>query len=84
MAKIIQNHEGCIGCGSCAAVCPKFWEMPARNASRSEAGGDYDDGKANLKNAKKNEKGEQELEVENVECNKEAADVCPVSVIKIV
>ena len=71
MAKIIQNREGCIGCGSCAAVCPKFWEM------------NYEEGKAILKDGKKNEKGEYELEVKDIECNQEAADVCPVSVIKI-
>ena len=71
MAKIIQNREGCIGCGSCAAVCLKFWEM------------NYEEGKAVLKNGKKNEKGEYELEVKDIECNRDAADVCPVSVIKI-
>jgi ferredoxin len=71
MAKIIQNHEGCIGCGSCVGVCPKFWEM------------NYEEGKAILKAGKKNEKGEYELEIKNIECNQEAADVCPVSVIKI-
>lgn len=71
MAKIIQNHEGCIGCGSCVSVCPKFWEM------------NYEEGKAILKAGKKNGKGEYELEVKDIECNQEAADVCPVKVIKI-
>jgi len=71
MAKIIQDRERCIGCGSCAAVCPKFWEM------------NYEEGKANLKGAKENEKGEQEIEIKDIECNEEAADVCPVNVIKI-
>jgi ferredoxin len=71
MTKVIQNHEGCIGCGSCVAVCPKFWEM------------NPEDNKAILKGANKNEKGELILEMENVECNQEAANVCPVNVIKI-
>jgi len=77
MAKIIQNHEGCIGCGSCVSICPKFWEI------------NYEEGKAILKDGKKNEKGEYELDlpaqagVKDIECNQKAAGVCPVSVIKI-
>ena len=83
MLKIIQNIEGCIGCGSCAAVCPKFWDM------------DYEKGKAVLKGGKMNEVGnESELEIsglpageageEDLKCNQEAAEVCPVAVIKII
>ncbi len=63
--KIIQEHEKCIGCGSCVAICPKYWEIS-------------DDGKAKLIGAKENE-----LEVDKVECNQEAADACPVQCIKI-
>lgn len=73
MPKVIQNYEDCIGCGSCAAVCPDFWDM------------DYDRMKAVLKGGKKNEKTrEHELEVNDIKCNQEAADVCPVQVIKII
>ena len=69
--KIIQNHEGCIGCGTCEALCPKFWEL-------------REDGKAHLKAGKFDpNKKEYELEVKEAECNKEASDACPVSVIKI-
>ncbi len=53
-------------------LCPKFWEM------------DYEKGKAFPKGGKKNEAtGEYELEVAEMSCNKEAADVCPVNVIRI-
>ena len=77
MPKIIQNIEGCIGCGSCAAICPKFWDM------------DYEKAKAVLKGGKMNEAGsESELEIadngDDIKCNKEAAEVCPVAVIKII
>ena len=71
MAKIIQEREKCIGCGSCTALCPKFFEMA-------------DDGKAKLIEGQKNAEGNDELEVEDVECAQEAADACPVQIIHIV
>lgn len=72
MVKITQNCEGCIGCGTCAALCPKFWEM------------NYDEAKAVLKGGSKNkETGEYELEVSDIECNKDAAEACPVQVIRV-
>lgn len=72
MAKIIFNKEECIGCGSCAAVCPEFWEMT-------------DDMKSELKNSRANAEGKFELDIEekNLACNEEAAQICPVQVIKI-
>lgn len=69
--KVIQEREKCIGCGSCAALCPKYWEMA-------------EDGKSSLKNSVTNAEGNYELEVEAAECNKEAADACPVQIIHIV
>lgn len=72
MAKIIQNNDECIGCGSCAMLCPKFWEM------------DYEKGKAFLKGAQKNKAtGEYELEIKKIDCNKDASDACPVGIIRI-
>lgn len=72
MVKIIQEREKCIGCGSCAALCPKFWQMA-------------EDGKSTLINSKQDAKtGNYELEADAVECNQEAADSCPVQIIHIV
>jgi len=72
MAKIILEREKCIGCGSCVALCPKYWEMA-------------EDGKTKLLGSKKNPKtGNDELEIEKIECNQEAADACPVQIIHIV
>lgn len=69
--KIIHERQKCIGCGSCVALCPEYWEMA-------------EDGKANLLNSKTNPKSEnQELEIEKIECNQEAADICPVQCIRI-
>lgn len=30
--RIIQDHDACIGCGACAAVCPENWEMGGAKA----------------------------------------------------
>jgi ferredoxin len=70
MPKIIHQRKKCIGCGSCAAVCPKFFEMSK------------EDGLSTLKNAKK--VGESfELEVEKFDCAKEAAELCPAKIIEL-
>ena len=75
--KISQDHLKCIGCGTCAALCPKFWEMRE------------DDGKAHLKGGKYDkEKGRYEREFEemkpaDLDCNKLAQDACPVQAIKV-
>lgn len=69
--KIIQEKFKCIGCGSCVAVCPKYWEMT-------------EDGKSHLINSQWD--AEQEIEtlmIEEAECNLEAVNVCPVQCIKI-
>jgi len=72
MPKIILEREKCIGCGSCVALCPKYFQIA-------------DDGKSFLKNANKNSKtGNEELEIERTECSQEAADSCPVQVIHII
>ncbi len=69
MAKIIQDRNNCIGCGACASVCSKHWKME-------------DDGKATLIGGK--ESGEKyEKEVEEIGCNKDAKESCPVHVISI-
>lgn len=59
--KIKQEHEKCIGCGTCVALCPENWEM-------------HEDGKARPK----------KTEVENLSCNQQAADSCPVLCIHVI
>jgi ferredoxin len=69
--KIIHEREKCIGCGACVGVCPSHWEIA-------------DDGKSMLAGSKKNEEtGNYELEVTEPLCNKDAADSCPINIIKI-
>jgi len=67
--KVIQQHEKCIGCGSCIVLCPKYWEMG-------------DDSKAKIVNSKKINSN-YELEVKQAECNKDAEEACPVRCIMV-
>ncbi len=71
--KITHHVDDCIGCGSCSAICPDFWELVEGN--------EY---KAHLKGSKKvNNTEELEIEEKDFKCNKEAIDICPVECIKI-
>jgi len=68
MVKIKLEREKCIGCGSCQAICEKYFEL-------------IDDGKSHIKNSIKQEI--EELEVEKAECAESAAEACPVQCIYI-
>lgn len=69
--KIIIERSKCIGCGSCVAVCPKFFDLASD-----------DDGLADLKGSVQN--GDNfELEVTDADCAKEAVEICPVQVIRL-
>ncbi len=71
MPKIIHQRKKCIGCGACVAVCPKFFKIDEKNSL------------ARLKNSKK-VSNNFELEVEDIDCIKEAAEMCPLKIITIV
>ena len=66
MSKIKLEREKCISCGSCSALCPKYFEL-------------IDDGKSHIKNAVKADV--EELEVEKAECAIAAAEACPAQCI---
>lgn len=70
MAKITLDKEKCIGCASCSAICPKYFDL-------------QDDGKAHIIGAQKNQAGNDELETEKLECAEAAAEACPVLCIHI-
>ena len=71
MAKIIFERQKCIGCGACQSLCSKFWKMA-------------EDGKAELLGSKQKPGTENfERELEEIECNQEAIDNCPVQCIQI-
>jgi ferredoxin len=72
--KITHLRKDCIGCGACAAIAPDFWTM------------DEEDSLSTLKGSVA--KGDLfELEVSDEDAinqNKEASEVCPVDIIKLV
>ena len=71
--RIEHDRPVCIGCGACAAIHPDRWVM------------DEGDGKSNVVGAKRLENEQEELDIEEdeFERNKEAADCCPVNCIHI-
>ena len=68
--KVTYDRDACIGAAACAALDPKLFKMNA-------------DGKADLIGGKEVKPGLFELEIENIVEAKDAAESCPVRVIKI-
>ncbi|MEK6951047.1 MAG: ferredoxin [Nanoarchaeota archaeon] len=70
--KIIHHKQDCISCGACAAIQPEFWEMDER-------------GLAHLKSSVPvNSHWERSISTEEERAaNQEAADCCPVNIIKV-
>ncbi len=68
--KIIFKRDVCIGALPCAASAPDFWIKS-------------DDGKVDLKGAKKIDENTYELEVVELGRNHDAAVSCPVNAIKV-
>ena len=66
--KITQDQDACIGCGACAAICPKDW---AFKGDKAELIGSKKEGKLFVK------------VVSDAGCSKEAANACPVQCIKV-
>lgn len=75
MAKVIHERFKCIGCGACAVVCEKYWKM-ADDGLSDLIGGE-------LRKTDDGEVFEREIPEEDVECNKEAGEMCPVNCIHV-
>jgi ferredoxin len=63
------NHNVCQGFGACVELCPKF-ELSD------------EDGKSHVEGAKKTETGEA-VELDELDCHREAAEACPFNAIHI-
>ena len=70
MPKIKQEHQKCIGCGSCVALCPKYWQMA-------------EDGKSKPVGKDSDLEGNYEFETTELGCNRQAAESCPVNCIYV-
>jgi ferredoxin len=69
--KITQDRIECIGCGSCAAMCPDIWVMRS-------------DGKAGLVGAKEDPEIEEIIIDESkIQKAREVEESCPVNAAKI-
>ncbi len=67
--KVVIERPVCVSCGSCIEACPDYWEMA-------------DDGFAHLKGSIPSGDNE-ELEMDDLGCNKDAAEGCPVNCIYV-
>ena len=67
-----HNRPDCIGCAACVAVNPKHWVM-------------NEDNKADIIGAPRRPDGWEEIEIEqdDFEADKAAAESCPVNVIHL-
>jgi ferredoxin len=66
IAKVIQKHDECIGCGACVAIDPDNWRLNGDKAILIDA---------------KIEGNVQSKEVKDAQKSKEAASACPVGCI---
>jgi ferredoxin len=67
--KVVLEREECTACESCVETCPDTFEMA-------------DDGLAQVKGSMRVGSND-ELEMDDVGCSKEAAEVCPVNIIHV-
>jgi ferredoxin len=75
--RVEYNRPGCIGAGACVAAGPDFWTL-------AEGGDAKADLKASLKPRKEGDYQYLEFDEKDLQQNLDAAQACPVQVIKIV
>lgn len=70
---ISHKRKDCIGCGSCALLAKNCWSM------------NKEDGKSDLRGAgwKNEEFMVTQIDEDELEDNKKAADACPVNIIRV-
>lgn len=68
--RVVLDKTKCLGCGTCTALCPKYFQMGQ-------------DDLATLKDGKVLGQTE-ELTISSIECIKDAVKACPSQAIKII
>ncbi|MCX6790771.1 MAG: ferredoxin [Candidatus Gribaldobacteria bacterium] len=69
--KITIERPRCIGCGSCSALCPNYFELDQAGLSH-------------FLGSKAEPQETDELVTDDLGCVQEAIDACPVQCIKVV
>lgn len=69
--RVEQHKDECIGCAACVSACESFWEMK-------------DDNKAHIIGGQDAEGNVEFIVLDELDCNQDAADICPVQCIKII
>lgn len=73
MAKVTIDREGCIGCGMCWDTCPSVYEQNAEDSKSQVISALQDAGNPAI----------GKMPEKDVDCARQGADACPVSVISI-
>lgn len=75
--RVEYNRAGCIGAGACVAAGPDFWTLSESNDAKADI-------KASLKPRKEGENQFLEFDEKDLQQHLDAAQACPVLVIKII
>ncbi|MFZ2187381.1 MAG: ferredoxin [Candidatus Moraniibacteriota bacterium] len=70
---LCHKRNDCIGCGSCALLAPDRWQMNEQDGKADLRGGEWKGGEFVV----------AKIEGEERAANKQAADACPVGIIRL-
>ncbi|HLC95020.1 MAG TPA: ferredoxin [Patescibacteria group bacterium] len=70
---LCHKRDDCIGCGMCAMIAPRHWQMNTEDGKVDLVGGEW----------KGNEFVVAKIDEDESALNKQAADACPTGVIRL-
>ena len=69
---IAHKRDDCVGCGSCALICPRRWRMNSADGKSDLVGG-----------VRKGDFVVAQIDETELEDNRRAAEACPVGIIRL-